>query len=87
MLIKKCLIVEPYCKPYEGLLEVSERYGEYFESYSEEPDTITITLYCYVLGNGRQKQFTGDSMGEALDRFEEQIIIWEKIYAKNQNQT
>lgn len=82
-LIKKGLIKDPYCKPYEGLIEVYERYGEYFESYSEEPDVVTITLYCYVVGNGRQQQFTGESMSEALDRFEEQIVNWEKIYAKN----
>lgn len=62
-----------YCKSYEGAIELTYEYDNYFES--EEPpenaSTVRITLHCYVLGSGRHHEFCGHTLKEAAERFSE----------------
>lgn len=77
-LIEEILREDPCCKSYEGIMEIGFRYGDYFEEYSEEPETVIITLHCYLLGNGRHHTYQGKNLGDALDKLEQDIEEWER---------
>ena len=79
-LIHKELERDPYCKSYEGCLEVLAEYPNYFEDEEAEsgPTFYCITLHCYVLGPARHYEFKGKTMGEALNKLDETITEWEE---------
>ena len=79
-MIKKQLEEDPCCKSYEGALEVTCEYPNYFEDEKAEglPCFYCITLHCYVIGPARHYDFAGNSMSEALDKFESALNEWEK---------
>ena len=59
-------------KSYEGALEVTCEYTNYFEAKSDcdPPCNYVITLHCYLLINGRHESFSGKTFGEAIGKFE-----------------
>lgn len=80
-LIEAQLAEDPCCKSYEGSLEVTAQFPNYFEDNEAELDAnyYCITLHCYVLGNSRHHYFTGKTMAEALDKLEKAVEQWEKM--------
>ena len=80
-MIEKELDEDSYHKSYEGAIDVTLSYPNYFEE-SDTPGA-DITLHCYILVNGRHITFSGNSMAEALDRFEEWVRDREEWYAAN----
>lgn len=55
-------------KSYEGAIDLTISYPNYFEQENEP--YCRIELHCYLLINGRHKTFDGYTMKQALDRFE-----------------
>ena len=80
-LIADELAEDPYCKSYEGAIEIVTSYPDYFEDETADKgiDYCKITLHCYVLGSGRHHDFIGKNFKEALDKFERQICDWEEV--------
>ena len=60
------------CKSYEGAIEVTEKYPDFFVDKSEEnkPCVVGIKLHCYVLGPARHYDFFDVSLEKALEKFE-----------------
>ena len=56
------------CKSYEGAIDLTISYPNYFED--EEEPSVHIELHCYLLVSGRHITFGGETMAKALDRFE-----------------
>jgi hypothetical protein len=80
-MIRKALGEDPYCKSYEGCLEVHFEYPDYFddeEGALTQPTYCCITLHCYVLGSGRHHEFVGKSFKDALKKFESALDKWER---------
>jgi len=77
-MIKAELEDDPYCKSYEGCLEVICDYPDYFEDEeaARGPSYYCIRLHCYVLGPSRHYDFTGKTMNEALDKLEKALNKW-----------
>ena len=77
-MIKAELEIDPYCKSYEGTLEVICEYPDYFddEEATSGPSYYCIRLHCYVIGPSRHYDFTGKTMSEALDKFEKALNKW-----------
>ena len=77
-MIKAELEIDPYCKSYEGCLEVICEYPNYFEDEEATigPVYYCIKLHCYVLGPSRHYDFTGKTMSEALDKLEKALNKW-----------
>ena len=71
-MIKKELEEDPCCKSYEGCLEVTAEYPNYFEDEEATglPCYYQITLHCYVIGNARHYDFHGDTFDNCLDQLE-----------------
>ena len=58
-------------KSYEGAMEVEFCYGDYFTSSDEKDlDGVIIKLHCYLLIDGRHKEWYGRTFEEALDKAE-----------------
>ena len=79
-LIREQLREDPCCKSYEGSIEVSLEYPNYFEDNGAEetrPSRCCIIVHCYVLGPFRHYKFEGNTMRIALDKLEAQIKDWE----------
>ena len=56
-------------KSYEGAMDVTFSYGDYFTSMDEEDlDCVKIELHCYLLINGRHEEWWGKTFEEALDK-------------------
>ena len=81
-MIEKELAEDCCCKSYEGAIEVTAEYPNYFEDEKaiSSPCWCCITLHCYVLGAARHYDFTGKTFAEALNKFEAQIVQWEARY-------
>lgn len=64
---------EGYHKSYEGAMDVTMSFPSIFESdgAEESPEVVSIHLHCYLLCDGRHKEFAAPSFSECLDRFEE----------------
>lgn len=77
-MIKATLEIDPYCKSYEGCLEVMCEYPDYFddEEATSGPSYYCIRLHCYVLGPSRHYDFTGKTMNEAPDKLEKALKEW-----------
>lgn len=78
-LISAQLAEDPCCKSYEGTLEITAQYPNYFEDNEAECDAdyYCITLHCYVLGGARHYDFIGKTLCAALDKLEETVNEWE----------
>lgn len=58
-------------KSYEGAMDVAFHFGDYFTSNNVfEVEFVNIELHCYLLVNGRHKEWTGRTFAEALDKAE-----------------
>ena len=70
---------EGHCKSYEGQLYLVSDYGNYFDDEEANwklPQSVTVHLDVYVVGPGRHYDFTGKTLAEALDKFEEALNEW-----------
>lgn len=79
-LIANELSIDPYCKSYEGAIEVLCEYPDYFDDEQAimGANYYLIKLHCYVLGDLRHYEFKGETFEQALDEFENQIAGWER---------
>ena len=79
-LIQRQLERDNCCKSYEGAIEISFEYDDYFSSkdYRDEPYIIEMTLHCYCVGPNRHYTFKGKKMDNVLDQFEKWILDREK---------
>lgn len=71
------------CKSYEGCLEITYEFPNYFEDWNAiaaRPNFVMIKLHCYVVGPDRHYDWTGESLTEALNKFEKTIETWEECY-------
>jgi len=61
-------------KSYEGTMDVTFTFPECFvdDPYNEEP-SVTITLYCYIIGPTRRYEYRGKNFAEALTHAEKGI--------------
>lgn len=68
-------------KSYEGALEITVSFPNFFESSGnpEPAEAVRIELYCYLLCNGRHDEFDGSSFEEAMDKFEAWLDEKERI--------
>ena len=58
-------------KSYEGAMELTFCYGDYFTSEDEkELNAVKIELHCYLLVDGRHMEWWGSTFKEALDKAE-----------------
>jgi hypothetical protein len=66
------------CKSYEGALEVTLCFPNYFEDeYCDEGVILyVIELHCYVLGPSRHYRWDGRSFDVALRKAERDIYSW-----------
>ena len=56
-------------KSYEGAMDVTFSYGDYFTSSDEKDlDGVIIKLHCYLLIDGRHEEWWGKTFEEALDK-------------------
>lgn len=80
-LIESELLADDYCKSYEGAIEISCEYPNYFEDEkgNSPPFVFVITLHCYVLGDCRHHRFEGKTFAEALDAFDARVASWEAM--------
>ncbi len=62
-------------KSYEGAFYIEYALPNYFEDEDAKPKWI-IHLSCYVLGPTRGEDWEGDSFDEALDKMEEDLLMW-----------
>ena len=76
--IRKELEIDCGCKSYEGTLEVTLCFPNYFEDeYCDEGVTYyVIELHCYVLGPNRHYRWDGRSFDVALRKAERDIYSW-----------
>ena len=76
-----------YHKSYEGAMDLTFGFPNIFEterSKENAPDFVRLTVHCYLVIDGRHKEYTGDTLGECLDRFYEDIVKWETWYSKEE---
>lgn len=66
------------CKSYEGALEVTLCFPNYFDDeYCDECVVYyVIELHCYVIGPGRHYRWDGRSFDVALRKAERDIYSW-----------
>lgn len=78
-LIKNALDEDDYHKSYEGDIEVTAEYPNYFEDEeaNESPSHYSIKLHCYVVGPYRHYDFHGETFEAALDKFEKFLNMCE----------
>ena len=75
--IEKTLKIDPYCKSYEGAMELTLRYPNFFEQCEEDvPCYCEIRLHCYVLGPARHYIWTGETLDEAVDKAKQDLDVW-----------
>lgn len=65
-------------KSYEGTFELLLSYPCYFddEAGGDEPDAVTITLHCYVIGPSRHYSWSGATLAKAVQRARKDIERW-----------
>jgi len=80
-LIEKNLEEDSYCKSYEGAIDLTISYPNYFEQENEP--YCQIELHCYLLINGRHITFDGETMKDALDGFEAWVKEREEWYERS----
>ena len=68
-------------KSYEGAIDLTISYPNYFEQENEP--YCQIELHCYLLINGRHITFDGETMKDALDGFEAWIKEREEWYERS----
>lgn len=72
-----------YHKSYEGAVDLTISFPNVFESeYNAKllPEYYTLTVHCYLLINGRHENFEGDTFTECLNKFEKDLVRWEKVW-------
>lgn len=73
--IEQALEDDGYCKPYEGIFEITTCYPSYFEE-GNAPEHYVIVLHCYVIGPARHYEWRGKTLEAALDKCEAEINGW-----------
>lgn len=71
---------EDHChKSYEGAIELTVEYPNYFEDTAAVDYTVWyhLKIHCYVLGPQRHYELIGGSFDEVLDKFEQTLNEWE----------
>lgn len=78
-LIAAALNEDPYCKSYEGAIDLDISFPNYFETNSayDPPEYFGIELHCYILINGRHETYKGKTLSQCLDKMERAISLWE----------
>lgn len=78
-LIAVALHEDPYCKSYEGAIDLDISFPNYFETDSAygPPEYFGIELHCYILINGRHETYKGKTFSQCLDKLENNISMWE----------
>lgn len=78
-LIAAALHEDPYCKSYEGAIDLDISFPNYFETDSayDPPEYFGIELHCYILINGRHKKYKGKKFSQCLDSLEQDVNLWE----------
>ena len=56
-------------KSYEGALELTQHWPDFFSPDAESP-TWSLTLHCYLLCAGRHQTWEGKSLDDCLDQAE-----------------
>lgn len=76
--IKSQLEEDSHCKSYEGALEITQCFPNYFEDeYGNGGATYyVIELHCYVIGPHRHYRWDGKTFNEALRKAEREIYSW-----------
>lgn len=70
-----------YHKSYEGAVDLTISFPDVFESeYNAKfpPEYYTLTVHCYLLINGRHKDFEGETFTKCLNQFEKALADWAK---------
>lgn len=77
--IRKALEIDLRYKSYEGELEVTVLYPNYFEwIYGQGAPVYVIRLDSCVLGPSRHYEWTGDTLDEAIDKAMSDVTEWVK---------
>ena len=79
IMIGKALKENPCHKSYEGAIELTVEYPNYFEDTAavDYPVWYRLKIHCYVFGPQRHYELIGGSFDEVLDKFEQTLNEWE----------
>lgn len=72
---------EGYHKSYEGAMEITVRFDNIYAAEhgaDSPPFDFLLSVHCYLLIDGRHKDFEGETFAECLDQFEYALVDWEK---------
>ena len=75
-MIKAAIEEDPCHKHYEGAIEIIQEFPNYFEDNGAMPCSVEIKVHCYVVWPGRHYSFVGNTVEEALNKFEAAMNLW-----------
>ena len=66
---------EGYHKSYEGAIDLTIGFPSYFD---DEPPVFILNVHCYLLIDGRHKEYRSELFRNCLHKFEFDLAQWEE---------
>lgn len=73
--VARALKEDPYCKSYEGTIELVISLPDYFQR-DKKPGHVELNLHCYVLGPSRHYSWSGYDVAAVFAEATEDVMGW-----------